>query len=321
MSARSLNWLRPFADSWRTTVEQNRVPHAVLLLGRSGLGKRSAAAWLARDFLGLPQDDLPSYPEDRPEHADLRWISPLEGKHVIGVDAIRELVADVALTSYEGHGKVAVVDPADAMTVNAANSLLKTLEEPPGRSLLILVADKLGHLPATIVSRCQRISLSPPAPADGIAWLDRLSPGKDWSRALQDAGGAPLAAIEEAERAEQTASMRRALDDLVQRRASPLDVAAAWSKLDPVFLLGWLAIQVQGCIQRSFGISGARAGSAVGDTVLRGIDRRNLFCYLDTINQLRSQPVGSYNVLLTLEGLLIDWADRLRDHREKGIIR
>lgn len=297
---------------------QRRVPHAVLLLGSAGLGKRCAAAWLARQFLDLAGGAIPEYPGKRPEHADLHWISPAEDKHVVGIDAIRDLVADLNLTSYEGGGKVAVIDPANAMTTNAANSLLKTLEEPPGNALLILVADRVGRIPATIVSRCQRISITSPTLADGLAWLDRLRPGADWVQLLQEVGNAPLAALEAAERAEQIESMRQAFANLPERHGSPLEVAQQWAKFEPGFLFNWLARQIHACILRSCQGGGRGPACAVSDTVLRGIDRRNLFCYLDNINRLRSQPVGSYNLLLTLECLLIDWADGLHDCREQG---
>ena len=93
----------------------------------------------------------------------MRWISTPEDKKSIGIEQIRVLVAERNdLTSYEGFGKVAVIEPANEMTVNAANSLLKTLEEPPGDTLLVLVADRVGKLPATIFSRCQRIDLAVP---------------------------------------------------------------------------------------------------------------------------------------------------------------
>ncbi|NIQ44609.1 MAG: DNA polymerase III subunit delta', partial [Pseudomonas stutzeri] len=69
---------------------------------------------------------------------------------------------NLQLTSYEGRGKVAVIEPANTMTTSAANSLLKTLEEPPGDTLLILVADRIGRLPPTVFSRCQRIDFAPP---------------------------------------------------------------------------------------------------------------------------------------------------------------
>jgi len=90
-------------------------------------------------------------------------------------------------------------------------------------------------------------------------------------------------------------------------------VAARWTKLDPAFVLNWLAQQVKlAAIAHSAGRDRA-IGVAIDDSVLRRIDRRNLFCYLDIINRLRGQPGGSYNVQLTFEGLLIDWVDGLKD--------
>ena len=170
-------WLTKFAEAWHGRVKQGRVPHAVMLAGPAGVGKRAAACWIARSILGLRHADLPEHPQQQPEHADLRWVRPAEDKQAIGIEQIRDLVDHLGLTSYEGSGKVAVIEPANAMTVNAANSLLKTLEEPPGDALLILIVDRVGRLPATIFSRCQRIDIAPPPEDVGLAWLDRLQPG------------------------------------------------------------------------------------------------------------------------------------------------
>jgi DNA polymerase-3 subunit delta' len=254
---------------------------------------------------------LPEFPFEPLGHADLRWVSPPEDKSSIGIDQIRELVADIGLTSYKGKGKVAVIEPAQLMTTNAANSLLKTLEEPPGDALLILIADKSGALPATIYSRCQRLDIRAPDTSVGLAWLDRLQPGAAWVEALEIAGNAPIAAIEALEQLDLHAAMRRDLADVASRAASPLEVASRWAKIDPVFVLTWLSRQVQAVISAACGAAGGPVTGGIGETVLEHIDRRNLFCYLDTINRLRGQPAGSYNVQLTLESLLIDWASGL----------
>lgn len=319
-----ITWLSGFVERWHSRVTQGRLPHALLLLGPAGIGKRAAAAWVVRERLGLPGvEDGPEYPVAEPEHADLHWIRPLEKKDssgekksTIGIEQIRELVAALELTSYEGGDKIAVIDPANLMTANAANSLLKTLEEPSGAALIILIADRIGYLPATIVSRCQRISFAVPDEAESLAWLDRLQPGDDWRAALRLAGRAPLAAVGAREWLEQAATMAEDFHAVAESRRSPIDIAARWAKYETAFVLDWLAATVQDGIRRaSCGDSGVTGGGPA-ESVLRRIDRRNMFCYLDIINGLRGQISGSFNVQLTLESLLIDWADGLKGCRQ-----
>ncbi len=259
---------------------------------------------------------MPGYPLEVPEHADLRWLCPPEDKHAIGIDQVRELVAELNLTSYEGGGKVAVIEPADAMTKNAANSLLKTLEEPPGDTLLILVVDRPGRLPATIFSRCQRLTVRVPSEADGLAWLQTVQPGAKSARILREAGFAPLAAIAALEHLDETDAMAEEFVAVAEGRAGPLPVAARWAKSEPEFVLNWLGRQVQMCISGASGGGYGAVSGVLSDSVLERIDRRKLFCYLDIINRLRGQPAGSFNVQLTLECLLIDWSQRLESLTE-----
>jgi DNA polymerase-3 subunit delta' len=309
-----INWHKELVKSWADRVRRGRLPHAVMLIGPPGVGKRSAAVWIARQSLRIAGSPaLPVHPPDPPEHPDLRWVSPPEDKQSIGIEQIRDLVSDLGLTAFSAGSKVAVIDPADAMTINAANSLLKTLEEPPGDTLLILIADRIGRLPATIFSRCQRVEFSPPAESDALEWLNRMQPGGAWAEALRVAGGAPIGAVAALDSLETSATMARDLNAVAHGDGSPLEVAARWAKLEPKFVLNWLAQQVKlAAIAVTAGRDKAD-GLAIDDSVLRHVDRRNLFCYLDIINRLRGQPGGSYNVQLTIEGLLIDWASRLID--------
>lgn len=307
-------WQKEFARAWLDRIRHGRTPHAVLLAGPAGVGKRAAAAWIARDRLGIgAPHPLPQFPFERPEHADLQWLEPPEDRQGILIEQVRELVRNLQLTSYEGRGKVAVIEPANSMTTSAANSLLKTLEEPPGDALLILVADRIGRLPPTVFSRCQRIDFAPPAEGEGCAWLDRLQPGARWAEALRVAGNAPLAAIAALDSLDTLATMSRELGAVGAGKLSPIEVAERWSKLQPNFVLEWLARQLR---QAALALAGGRdraPGLTIEESVLKRMDRRNLFCYLDRINRLRGQPKGSYNVQLTLEALLIDWAEGLAD--------
>lgn len=308
-------WLNPIAERWRQQQRQARAPHAVMLLGAAGVGKRALADWLAGSVL-RPGDNpaTPAYRAEPRAYPDLHRVTPPPEKHAIGVDQVRELVAELSLTSHDGRGKAAIVDPAQAMTTNAANSLLKTLEEPPGHALLILVADRTGWLPPTIMSRCQRIAVHLPGEREALDWLDRLKPGGNWAAALAEAGGAPLAAVDALEQLEETATMARELAAVAGGGASPLDVAARWAKQEPAPVLDWLGRQVQVCIRRRAGGAAAGQRPVLPDSVLQRMDSRNLFCYLDIINRIRGQAAGSYNAQLTFESLLIDWAEGLETY-------
>ncbi len=262
--------------------------------------------------LGIDRShDLPQFPFERPAHADLHWLERPEDKKSIGIDQVRSLVRELSLTSYLGEGKAAVIEPADIMTTEAANSLLKTLEEPPGDTLLILVADRVGRLPATVFSRCQRIEIRIPGETEGLQWLDKLHPGGQWLDALRIAGLAPIAAINAAESLETSSAMARDFVNIIGGNASPIDVASTWSKIEPIFVLDWLSRQTQMAISLVQAGGSKPPGLAIGESELQRIDRRNLFCYLDRINRLRGQPGGSWNVQTAFEGLLIDWASGL----------
>ncbi|MBT8080779.1 MAG: hypothetical protein KJO31_19510 [Gammaproteobacteria bacterium] len=314
-----IDWLKSLASSWAQQLDEGRLPHAVLLQGSRGVGKRSAAAWMARRYLAQPAGELPVFPLQVPEHPDLRWIAIPEDRKSIGIDQIRELVADIHLTSHAGAGKAAVVEPADAMTVSAANSLLKTLEEPPGDALLILIADRTVNLPATILSRCRRISVPLPSEAASIAWLNRLRPADNWSAALAVAGQAPIAAVMLQDRLGEVDEMARDFAALGERRAAPLEIAARWASREPEFVFGWLAQEVQTVVYTLCAGRARKVAGGTAESVLKRIDRRNLFCYLDIINRLRAQTPGSFNVQLALESLLIDWAEGLENCADRVI--
>jgi DNA polymerase-3 subunit delta' len=117
----------------------------------------------------------------------------------IRIDQVRELQEFLAIGTHRGGLRVIVVRPAEAMNVATANALLKSLEEPPSKSVFLLVSSAPDQLLPTVRSRCQRLAVAPAAPTGAaVAWL-RTRDVQDPENALAYAANAPLAAVEDVE--------------------------------------------------------------------------------------------------------------------------
>jgi DNA polymerase-3 subunit delta' len=217
-------------------------PHALLIHGPPGIGKHALALCFAQALLcesprpdGLGCGECPGCRYAMAgAHPDLMRLEllhideetgELETQDQIAIDRVRALIDFVALTSHRQRAKVAVIAPAEKMNAAAANALLKTLEEPPAGTYLILVSDQPGRLPATVRSRCRRLAAPMPTPGQARAWL--LDRGvADPDTLLAQAAGAPLSAQALADPEWQTE--RRAWLEAFgdPRRMSVTDVAA-----------------------------------------------------------------------------------------------
>lgn len=138
-------------QSLQSALAQNRVAHAYLFFGPTGVGKKTAGYLLARALLDDGHQD-PA--QNTGIYHDLHVIRPLGNS--IKIEQLRDLSRDVSYTSHGGGRQVYLVEQAEKMTREAANCMLKVLEEPPPGVVFILVADDVGALLPTIVSRCQR---------------------------------------------------------------------------------------------------------------------------------------------------------------------
>jgi DNA polymerase III subunit delta' len=241
--------VRPEGLPWHTSAishlqrcwSAQRVPHALLLQGASGIGKRNLAAWLSAALLceSKPGNGLERCGSCTSctliaagSHPDLNWIVPEEDKQQISIDQLREACDRLTRTSFRQGYKIAIIDPAHQMTPGAANSLLKTLEEPSRDSLLILITSRPSALLATIRSRCQRVTVCGPTEEQAIQWLSEKTGRQISEQLLAFAGRAPLRALEYAAGRFDALndSMTKSLGALLSKRTDVTQVAAEWAK-------------------------------------------------------------------------------------------
>jgi DNA polymerase-3 subunit delta' len=144
-----------------------RISHAYIFYGPEGVGKALAASHFAKAVncaaaeAARPCGECPSCRKaDSSNHPDISVLKPRKGASV-GIDDIRALIKDVGMKPYEGRKKFYIIDDAHGMKEEASNALLKTLEEPPSDSVIILISDSLGSLLSTIVSRSQTVKFFP----------------------------------------------------------------------------------------------------------------------------------------------------------------
>ncbi len=243
-------WHRP--ELARLLARRESLPHALLVHGRAGIGKVEFARALAASVLcETPRDGLACG-----ACASCHWFSqgaaledeegvedtgkPEKAKSlVIKIDQIRAVADFVALTTHRGGYRVLLIHPAEALHPNAANALLKTLEEPPPHTLIVLVSDQPARLLATLRSRCRLVGLATPPRDEALAWL-RAEGVAEPEAALAGAGGAPLLARDLAE-PQESDFRKRVLQELARPGgADPLQFAAGIDKAAIERLIYWM---------------------------------------------------------------------------------
>jgi DNA polymerase III subunit delta' len=246
-----LPWHQNLSRRLESAFRAARLPHAILLHGAEGVGKRSFAMWFAGALLcGTERSGFAPCGSctgcalmQAGTHPDFQWIRPDEDKQQIAIDQVRTATQKLSQTSARHGWKVALVEPAHQMTTSAANSLLKTLEEPTPNSLLILVTSQRTVLPATIRSRCQHFEIATPDLDTVQTWSVDTAGVKLAPELLEFCSGAPLRALAYAQSGQfedLNDRMRRALGDLLTGKADVTQVGPAWADERLTDRLHWL---------------------------------------------------------------------------------
>jgi DNA polymerase III subunit delta' len=307
-------WLAAELASLTRAYRAQRLPHALLIHEAPGAGGEWLATWLAQLVLCEHPERAPCFActgcrrAGLLQHPDLLWLRPLEDSRQLRIEQVRELTAELSLTSHAGGYKVGVLTPADALNHFAANALLKTLEEPPPRTLLVLVATQPSRLPPTVLSRCQRLKLPPPTRAQALEWLGAARGPGNWPGALDTLGDAPMLALEgDADTiAEIGAETHRTLEALAEGRTDPVAAAERWARSELALRLrcfeNWLTDRIRRAER-----AGAFLAEMRAERYLSGerpfLNIRGLFGLIDAVRDLRATLDVPLNRGLALEAL------------------
>src|SRR3569623_147114 len=321
MQAKLLPWQEETWVRLLAARRAGRLPQALLLTGPQGMGKqRFAEIWMAGLLCEAPDAEGCACGVCRScqllaagDHPAYRQLTPPEEGKVIGVGQVRELIQYVALTPQYGCYKIALIHPADKLNINAAISLLKTLEEPPSHSLLMLVSARPSRLPVTVRSRCQLVHFSPPPAEVAAGWLANLVTVAAPGQLLKLADVSPQRALERAD-ADELALLNQVLqvlERLARGELEPVAAAEAALKIGMKETLTCLYSWV--CDMIRLQADSAAPGLINQDLEQRlrelagGVTADRLFSRLDQVTEALQLADRQLNPHLLLENVLLSW--------------
>lgn len=312
-------WFSSIWDGFARQVEQDRLPHALLLVGQSGTGALDLARAMAQYLLcSAPQlgrscGQCRSCNMLRAEsHPDLHRVLPEEGSQSIKIAQIREMTDFIFNTAQQGGRKLVILSPAEAMNANAANALLKSLEEPSGNCVFLLVSEQPAFLMATIRSRCARVQIHTPNFQEALQWLERNRVANA-EQLLVSAGGRPLRVMEwlASDVWGQKDQLRQELLKLLHGEANFLDVAKNIMAYGPVWALEQIQQWLVDSVKKGFS-DGVVADPLVND--LGRVTKASLVRCYDLITAKKRLLLSSANPnpQLLLEEIMMEIKDLQR---------
>lgn len=324
-AARPCPWHMP---AWETLTAGSRHAHAFLFAGLPGVGKRLFAEAFAAHLLCLHPVSSHACGQCRScllqqagSHPDRLVVEPEEQGKAIRIDAIRQLGDFIGQTAQQGGRKVIILHPAEAMNLNAANALLKSLEEPTPDTYLLLVSDQPSRLLPTIRSRCRVQPLITPGHAEALAWLQHSLPdlsSEQHKALLLMAGGAPLRAV--ALQAIDAAGLREQVVEgvkaLLKSQQSASQLAERWTSVPLELLADWFCDWTLDLLRLKTGAADAPVNVDM-DKVLpfmaRHLQMPALLDWQSWLLQHRGMLLGKANLnrVLFIETLLIRWKQLL----------
>lgn len=313
------HWQQAVWDTISRTIGNDHMPHAILLAGPEYCGKYDFARSFAKALLCEARDSATQqacnackgcHLFEAGSHPDFSSVQLAEKKTQIVVDQIRRLNEFVYLSRSYQESRVAIISPVERLNVNAANSLLKTLEEPPEKTVLLLVSSNPSELIPTIRSRCQVLHLPQPSTEQAMQWLNTQALEHPVDELLLAASGKPLLAVS-LDKEDRLATRKQFAGDILKMLRGSLSLISAaknWEKTGKHELLDWQLQWVEAMIRRKY-LPKGEGEDAISPHLARYLkdSPEGLWALRDGLMELKSHAHTSLNTLLFTENMLILW--------------
>ena len=311
-------WQEAIWQRFISGVNNGRMPHAILLTAAAGLGADELAMAMGQYLLCLSPMEMSVCNKCKSckllianSHPDLLKIDLEEKATQIKIDQIRESSDFISKTSQQGGYKIVIISSADKMNKNAANALLKNLEEPAGKTLIVLVSNNPHYILPTIRSRCFKFVINSPRRQAAIEWL-REKNITDAEKLLTEANGAPLTVLawHKSNYIKDRQLFLASLREIAEGSSSPILEARRWLDLNCDMLLFWLLSWTESLIKECVDSKiDERSELTQVLPFIRDLNSNNLFRYRDRLCTKKAQFVRSANLnqSLFLEELSLDW--------------
>ena len=335
------SWAKP---RWQQTIANlDKLHHALLITGVSGVAKREFAIALSQHLLcdaasaergtcgqcrhcalfaaGTHPDFHVLTTEQEWQEGRIELISKYCDRYqdiaardkrtnpsrIIPVDQVRLLGERFYTHPHLATRRVTLIVPAERMNTNAANALLKLLEEPPANSILILLSSLPGYLPATIRSRCLQIGIPLPNEESARAWLTKHIPEQDAVAALRHANGAPLdaLALQQSDFLPLHEQLQQNISELASGKIAGLELAAKLLKHDFLQVLNWLHKFNCDIIKAHCGVASTNHHDSYREIAPADLSAQRMFALYDKIGNYRKIAREQINEQLAMEEVIL----------------
>ncbi len=320
-------WLSATVEQLNAYIEADRMPHGILISGSEGLGKKTLTLSFAKRLLCDTESNIETACDhcqscllvNAGNHPDFYLLQPAESGKQILVDDIRQLNQNLKLQPQYNQYRVVVICLAEQLNTSAANSFLKTLEEPGQRTIFLLVSNTPSAVSATILSRCQHVRIPMPSLESVTEWLEEAQHIENAYALAAFSGAAPLYAVQlmDNQEYEHKLTVLKLFDETQFKEIPAMSITETWVNYSAEFVIYILITGTLDMIRLAM-IPGIHVSALYHPDQKKQLSNtaallpiQSLFNFLAQVYRAKQLLATQVNLQLVYESCFIQWRSML----------